>query len=84
MLVGIGKDDIRVSPYRTIIGKEMEIVGVNDHLRSELAELIDIVGSGKMDLSRSITHRVHLDEVNTGLKILEEGIGNPVRVAVVK
>jgi propanol-preferring alcohol dehydrogenase len=84
VLVGIGTDDIRVSPYETIIGKEMELVGVNDHLRSELAELIDIVGSGKMDLSRSITHRVHLDEVNTGLRILEEGIGNPIRVIVLK
>ena len=84
VLVGIGQDDIRVSPYKTIIGKEMELIGVNDHLRSELAELIDLVGSGKMDLSTSITHRVHLDEVNTGFKILEERTGNPIRVVVVK
>jgi Zn-dependent alcohol dehydrogenase len=62
----------------------MELVGVNDHLRSELTELLDMVGSGKMDLSRSITHRVHLDEVNSGLEILEKGIGNPLRVVVVK
>jgi Zn-dependent alcohol dehydrogenase len=62
----------------------MELIGVNDHLRSELAELIDIVGSGRMDLSMSITHRVHLDEVNDGLRILEERIGNPIRVVVVK
>jgi 2-desacetyl-2-hydroxyethyl bacteriochlorophyllide A dehydrogenase len=84
VLVGIGQDDIRVSPYKTIIGKEMELIGVNDHLRSELVELIDIVGSGRMDLSKSITHRVHLDEVNAGLEILEERIGNPIRVVVVK
>jgi 2-desacetyl-2-hydroxyethyl bacteriochlorophyllide A dehydrogenase len=84
VLVGISQDDIRVSPYKMIIGKEMEIIGVNDHLRSELAELIEIVGSGKMDLSTSITHRVHLDEVNTGLRILEERAGNPIRVVVVK
>jgi hypothetical protein len=25
-----------------------------------------------------------LDDVNTGFKILEEGIGNPIRVVVVK
>jgi propanol-preferring alcohol dehydrogenase len=84
VLVGIGQDDIRLSPYKTIIGKEMELIGVNDHLKSELAQVIDIVGSGKMDLSTSITHRVHLDEVNTGLRILEERIGNPIRVVVVK
>jgi len=82
VLVGIGQHDIRISPYKSIIGKEMELVGVNDHLRSELVQLIDIVGSGMMDLSKSITHRVHLDEVNTGLKILEERIGNPIRVVV--
>jgi 2-desacetyl-2-hydroxyethyl bacteriochlorophyllide A dehydrogenase len=84
VLVGISQDDIRLSPYKTIIGKEMELIGVNDHLRSELAELIDIVASGKMDLSTSITHRVHLNDVNTGLRILEERIGNPIRVVVVK
>jgi propanol-preferring alcohol dehydrogenase len=84
VLVGIGEGNINVSPYETIIGKEMELVGVNDHLRSELAELVDMVASGKMDLSRSITHRVHLDEVNTGFDILEERIGNPIRVVVVK
>jgi 2-desacetyl-2-hydroxyethyl bacteriochlorophyllide A dehydrogenase len=84
VLVGIGQHDIRISPYKSIIGKEMELIGVNDHLRSELAQLIDIVRSGMMDLSTSITHRVHLDEVNTGLKILEERIGNPIRVVVVK
>jgi 2-desacetyl-2-hydroxyethyl bacteriochlorophyllide A dehydrogenase len=84
VLVGIGQDDVRVSPYKTIIGKEMELIGVNDHLRSELVELINIIGSRRMDLSKSITHRVHLGEVNTGLEILEERIGNPIRVVVVK
>ena len=84
VLVGIGRDDIMISPYKTIIGKEMELIGVNDHLRSELVELIEIIGSGMIDLSTSITHRVHLDEVNSGLRILEERIGNPVRVVVVE
>jgi 2-desacetyl-2-hydroxyethyl bacteriochlorophyllide A dehydrogenase len=84
VLVGIGQDNISISPYESIIGKEMELIGVNDHLRSELAQLIEIVGSGMMDLSASITHRVHLDEVNTGLRILEERIGNPIRVVSVK
>jgi len=84
VLVGINEGSINVSPYKTIIGKEMELVGVNDHLRSELAELVDMVASGKVDLSKSITHRVHLDEVNTGFEILEKRIGNPIRVVVVK
>jgi len=81
-LVGIGREDIHVSPYRTIIGKEMELVGVNDHVKSELAELIELVGSGRIDLSVSVTHRVSLEDVNRGIQILEEQIGNPIRVVV--
>jgi len=62
----------------------MEVIVVNDHLRSELAELIEIVGSRKMDLSTSITNRVRLDEVNSGLRILEEKTGDPIRIVVMK
>ena len=84
VLVGIGRDDITVSPYGTIIGKEMELIGVNDHLRSELAQLIKLVDSGKIDLSASVTHTVRLEDVNSGIRILEEKIGNPIRVVVAK
>jgi propanol-preferring alcohol dehydrogenase len=84
VLVGIGQKEIRISPYHTIIGKEMDLLGVNDHLSTEMIELIRLARSGKLDLSDSITHRVSLDDVNSGFKILEEKIGNPIRVVVVK
>jgi propanol-preferring alcohol dehydrogenase len=82
VIVGIGPEDIQVSPYKTIIGKEMEIIGSNDHLRQEVVQLIELVRSGKIDLSASVTHRSSLDEVNRGMEILERKIGNPIRVVV--
>jgi 2-desacetyl-2-hydroxyethyl bacteriochlorophyllide A dehydrogenase len=82
VVVGISSDELRISPYSTIIGKEIELVGSNDHLKSELAELIQLVASGRIDLSSSITHRVKLEEVNRGIQISEKNIGNPVRVVV--
>ena len=84
VLVGIGQKEMRISPYKTIIGKEMDIVGVNDHLEFELAELIQLVSSGKLDLSDSVTHRVSLEDVKSGFDILEKKIGNPIRVVVVQ
>lgn len=84
VMVGIGLEDIKVSPYKTVIAKEMELIGVNDHLKSETAQLIKFVGSGKIDLSDSITHRVSLENVNHGMEILESMIGNPIRVVVVQ
>jgi 2-desacetyl-2-hydroxyethyl bacteriochlorophyllide A dehydrogenase len=84
VLVGIGSEDIKISPYKTIIGREMELIGVNDHLKSELAELIKLAASGKIGLSASITQRMGLDEVNYGMEILDKKIENPIRVVVVQ
>ena len=70
-IVGIGAESMQISPYKTIIGKEMEIIGVNDHLKTELIELVDLVRAGKLDVSRSVTHKVSLDDINMGFRILE-------------
>jgi len=84
VLVGVSSDEIQLSPYRTIIGKEMELIGSDDHLRSELRKLIELVESRKLDLSGSVTHRVRLEDVNRGMQIVEGNIENPIRVVVVK
>lgn len=85
VIVGIGRvEDVTVSPYRSIIRKEMELIGVNDHFKSELATLIKLTASGKIDLSTSVTHRIRLEDVNLGMEILEKKIGNPLRVVIVK
>ncbi|MGA2783177.1 MAG: zinc-binding dehydrogenase [Candidatus Bathyarchaeia archaeon] len=83
VLVGIGAKSMKVSPYSTIIGREIEIVGVDDHLKTELLELVRLVRSGGLDLSRSVTHRVGLEDVNHGFEILESGREHVVRVVTV-
>ena len=84
VLVGVSSDEIQLSPYRTIIGKEMEMIGSDDHTNSELKELIQLVESGQLNLSESVTHKVRLEDVNRGLQIVEGSIGNPIRVVVTK
>jgi propanol-preferring alcohol dehydrogenase len=84
VLVGVSSDEIQLSPYRTIIGKEIELIGSDDHLKSELSKLIELVESKKLDLSTSVTNKMRLEEVNEGIRIIEENIGNPIRVVVVK
>jgi len=82
VLVGIGAKSIRLSPYKSIIGNEMEIVGVDDHLKTELIQLVELVRSRRLDLSRSVTHKVTLENINDGFQILEKSSENPIRVVV--
>jgi threonine dehydrogenase-like Zn-dependent dehydrogenase len=84
VLVGIGAKWMTVAPYRTIIGKEIDIIGVNDHLKTELSELVSFVKSGRIDLSHSVTHRIPLEDINDGFRILEDKNENPIRVVVSK
>jgi propanol-preferring alcohol dehydrogenase len=84
VLVGIGAKSVTISPYKSIIGKEMEIVGVDDHLKSELKQLISFVDSRKVDLSHSVTHKITLDDINAGFKILEDPNEHPIRVVASK
>jgi D-arabinose 1-dehydrogenase-like Zn-dependent alcohol dehydrogenase len=83
VVIGIGAKSMRLSPYRNLIGKEMEVMGVDDHLRTELEELIKLVRTRRIDLSRSVTHTVALEDVNRGLGILEANRENVIRVVAI-
>ena len=60
-LVGINEKTIEIDPYAELLGKEAEIIGVSDHLASEIPILIEFVRYGKLDLSRVISHTIPLD-----------------------
>lgn len=83
MLVGITPASFPVSPYTEILGKEAEIIGVSDHLASELPLLIESVRTRQLDLSQVITETVALDSsvINDTLDRLEQ-FGEKVRVVI--
>lgn len=60
-LVGLSDKSIEVHPYVELLGREAEIIGVADHLASEIPTLIEFVRSGKLDLSRVISHTIPLE-----------------------
>lgn len=60
-LAGLCDGRFAVSPYRDLLNKEAEIVGVSDHLASELPELIGLVASGRLDLGSVVTRVVPFD-----------------------
>jgi propanol-preferring alcohol dehydrogenase len=84
VIVGIGAKLVTISPYKSLIGKEMEIIGVDDHLKGELKQLINFVNSRKIDLSHSVTHKIRLEEINKGFRILEDPNEHPIRIVASK
>ncbi|MHA1218364.1 MAG: alcohol dehydrogenase catalytic domain-containing protein [Candidatus Heimdallarchaeaceae archaeon] len=59
-LVGITANTFEISSYEAIC-REKEIIGVSDHLLSEIPFLLDLTEQGKLDLSKVVTKTVPLE-----------------------
>ena len=60
-LAGLTPERLSVSPYRDLLGREAEIIGVSDHLASEIFELMQFVERGELDLGEAVTRVVPLE-----------------------
>jgi len=67
-----------------LIGKEAEIIGVNDHQLHELPLLLELARRGTLNLSDAITHTVPLDaySINQAMDNLEN-FRDDVRTVIV-
>jgi threonine dehydrogenase-like Zn-dependent dehydrogenase len=58
------------------------VLGHEGYFKRELERLARLVGSGRLDLSRSISHVVSLEDVVRGVEQLSKKKDNPVRIVV--
>ena len=72
-LVGLTGESMSISPYTELINKEVEIIGVSDHLATELPSLMEFVRSGQLRFSPGTLRCVDLDagQVNAVLDALQ-------------
>ncbi len=82
-LAGITDQTFDVSPYHELINREAEIIGVSDHLASELPTLLEFARIGKLNLAHAVTRAVPLEAkaINDVLDSLEH-FGKEVRVVI--
>lgn len=57
VVIGISNEVAPIPIYRSLIGKELSVMGSNDHLWHELNQLVKLASSGRLNLSNSITHK---------------------------
>lgn len=75
-LVGLTAESISIFPYTELINQEAEIIGVSDHLASELPALIEFARSGKLRFPADALRLVDLDarQINAALDELQHSI----------
>jgi 2-desacetyl-2-hydroxyethyl bacteriochlorophyllide A dehydrogenase len=84
VVVGLGPESISLLPPTIFVRSELSLLGSYGSTTSEIQNVIDLVASGKLNLTESITERFPLEEVNKGLDHLHKKIGNPIRIVIVQ
>lgn len=81
-IVGLTPAPMTLMPEALFVSQELEVVGSFGSTGQDLNELMDLLEAGRLDLSRSVTHRLELDDFPRALEILETRDEHPVRMVV--
>jgi 2-desacetyl-2-hydroxyethyl bacteriochlorophyllide A dehydrogenase len=82
VVVGLGPDRISLPPPAAFVRSELSLLGSYGSTTAEIQDVINLVRNGKLNLSKSITERFPLEEVNRGLEHLHQKIGDPIRIVI--
>lgn len=81
-LVGISRERLSTMPLGLFVAQELEVVGSFGSTLQDVNELLDLVEAGRLDLTRSVSHTLSLDDFPTALEMLETRQGSPVRIVI--
>jgi 2-desacetyl-2-hydroxyethyl bacteriochlorophyllide A dehydrogenase len=84
VIAGIGAKPLEIDTYRELLGNEVEIIGSNDHLYSELPQVVELARRKILDTSQVVTRTIPLEAraINQALDELEQ-FGGDVRTVIV-
>lgn len=81
-IVGLTPQPMQLMPEALFVASELELVGSFGSTASDLNELIDLVDAGRLDLTRSVTHRTDIEGFPDALRQLESRDEHPIRIVV--
>lgn len=82
VMIGMCFEPLPLHPVNDLMFGELQLLTVGDHVKSEVPEVIKFIEQGRFDLSNSVSHKFKLKDANEGVRVLNERIGNPVRVVL--
>ncbi len=82
VIVGMGSEPIGLPPPALFAWREHAVLGSFGSTGRDLERVIELVRSGRLDLSRSISARLPLKDANRALEMLESKEGDLVRLAI--
>lgn len=80
--VGMSAQSPTVGPTSRFGLSKRQVLGHLGYQNVDIETLARLVSRGRLDLSRSISEIIPLDDIASGIRKLERGDGNPIRILV--
>jgi D-arabinose 1-dehydrogenase-like Zn-dependent alcohol dehydrogenase len=80
--VGMSAETPTVGPTSIFNLVQRQVLGHLGYHNTDIETLAQLVSRGRLDLSRSISQIIPLEDIADGIRILEHAEGNPIRVLV--
>lgn len=83
VVIGMCMEPIRLTQPSVLFGYyNHAVLGHDGYFKRDIERLVRLVASGRLDLSRSISHTVPLEDVARGVEQLSTKKDNPIRIIV--
>ena len=83
-VVGLGPKRLQALAIAEFVRNEVNIMGSYAFELKEIAEVLALVDSGRLDLGSSVTKTISLEQVNEGLRELSESSGSVIRIVITR
>ncbi|MCQ8771377.1 zinc-binding dehydrogenase [Streptomyces telluris] len=82
VLIGVSPDQLDLGPEAVYAVSRHTTIGHLGYRKSHLQELVRLVSLGRLDVSRSVSAVLPLEDIAEGIRRLENKEGNPVRIVI--
>ncbi|BBZ78878.1 dehydrogenase [Mycolicibacterium anyangense] len=80
--VGMSAESPTVGPTSMFGLSQKQVLGHLGYQNADIETLAALVSRGRLDLSRSVSQVIALEDIHEGIRALEHAEGNPIRIVV--
>jgi threonine dehydrogenase-like Zn-dependent dehydrogenase len=80
--VGLSDQEPSIGSTTTVGLTQRQVLGHLGYENADIGTLAMLVSRGRLDLSRSISAVIGLEDIERGIEMLEKQEGNPIRILV--
>jgi threonine dehydrogenase-like Zn-dependent dehydrogenase len=82
IMVGLSPEPIALGPGVFFGTNEHALLGHLGYRKHHLDKLVELVTAGRLDVSRSVSDVIPLEDIHRGVERLQKKQGNPIRIVV--